>query len=168
MTCAELYRTPAYQEYTELLGKTFGPNPEDVATNQILFCRVHLPILKSILKNQESRRWCLNYSVYDRETTHPELERYFDAFISEAYRCGMVPRNYGELLERLNPDRWIMDPRHLQQFIRKQDAPHILACIAYHFRADHFDNGSLISKSIASGILLQMMAAYLEKAEREA
>ncbi len=168
MTCAELYETSAYQEYMELLGKTFCPDPEETASNQVLFCRVHLPILKSILKNPESRRWCLNHSAYDRDTTHPELDRYFRAFISEAYRCGMIPRNYGELLQDLNPDRWIRDPRRLQHFLRKQDGPHILACIAYHFRADHFSEGSLISDSIASGILSQMMAAYLEKAEREA
>ena len=40
----------------------------------------------------------------------------------------------------------------------------ILGCIAWHFRRDHFDNGSLIANSIAEGHMLRMLKAYVEKA----
>lgn len=42
-------------------------------------------------------------------------------------------------------------------------ADQILGCIAWHFRRDHFSNGSLIDSSIAEGHMLRMLKAYVEK-----
>ena len=41
----------------------------------------------------------------------------------------------------------------------------ILACVAWHFRRDHFSEGSLISESIAEGHMLSLLSTYLEKAK---
>ena len=44
-------------------------------------------------------------------------------------------------------------------------AEQILGCIAWHFRRDHFSNGSLIDSSIAEGHMLRMLKVYVEKTD---
>ena len=48
--------------------------------------------------------------------------------------------------------------------VRSLSAAQILGCIAWHFRCDYFNNGSLASFSVAGGQLLMLMKAYVEKA----
>ena len=44
--------------------------------------------------------------------------------------------------------------------LERLDASHILGCIAWHFRRDHFIEGSLISDSIAGGHMLRLLKCY--------
>ena len=47
--------------------------------------------------------------------------------------------------------------------LRALSAEQVLGCIAWHFRRDHFDNGSLIHSSISEGHMLRMLKVYYEK-----
>lgn len=167
LTCAELYRTAAYQEYAELVGKVFCRNPGKNASAPVLFCRAHLPLLRAILENPDTLEWCRSYTFRAGNRRHPELDRYFSAFISEAYRCGVVIPDYRELLEEQESGSRGGEPARPEERLREQDARHILARIAHCFRADYFDNGSLVAVSVGRGTLVRLMSAYLEKAELE-
>ena len=78
--------------------------------------------------------------------------------MKEAYDVGMVIHNYREIVESAGLQRIVQTPSedNLKGLTREQ----ILACIAWHFRADYFNNGSLINTSIAEGYMLNLLKAY--------
>ena len=78
-----------------------------------------------------------------------------------AYDSGIVITNY---MDVINDHRL----RNVVGHITAEQASslseeQLLACIAWHFRNDHFNNGSLISESIGKGYMLVMLEAYLAK-----
>ena len=79
----------------------------------------------------------------------------------EAYDSDIVIHNYRVLVEESRATRWVGNPP--EEMLVALDAEHVLACIAWHFRADHFNNGSLISYSIAGGHMLRMLKIYADK-----
>ena len=42
----------------------------------------------------------------------------------------------------------------------------IIACNAYHFRKDHFSNGSLLSYSVGEGYMLTCVQGYLDNCNK--
>ena len=54
----------------------------------------------------------------------------------------------------------------LNEKLERLDASHILGCIAWHFRRDHFSEGSLIADSVAEGHMLRMLKCYVDKLEQ--
>lgn len=90
-------------------------------------------------------------------------------FMEEAYDCGMIPSHYSSDIETILPweeaGRPIMNPT--PEFLAPLSSRQILACIAYHFRADHFCEGSLTEESIPSGSLLLLVREYRKKALAE-
>ena len=93
----------------------------------------------------------------------------YGPFMDEAYECGMVPKHYYEDAETIaameQVRRFITNPS--PEFLAPLTSRQVLACIGYHFRADHFCNGSLLEDSLPNGSLLQFMKAYREKALTE-
>ena len=93
----------------------------------------------------------------------------YGPFMHEAYECGMVPKHYDEDIETIAPweeaGRSIMNPN--PEFLEPLASRQILACIGYHFRADHFCDGSLEEDSLPNGSLLQLIKAYRCKALEE-
>ena len=85
-------------------------------------------------------------------------------FMKEAYASGIVVPNYRELIKENSIDAWVASPT--EERLAALDPEHILACIAWHFRRDHFSEGSLIADSIAEGHMLTMMKAYRESISR--
>ncbi len=79
----------------------------------------------------------------------------------EAYASNIVVKNYRELVEECGGDAWVGNPT--DEKLELLDAEHVLGCIAWHFRRDHFAEGSLIDDSIADGHMLCMLKSYVSK-----
>lgn len=130
-------------------------------SNQKEFCRKYEMLLKAIYEDKELRNWCNDYSVYAPVTEHTGLKRILSDFMQEAYDVNLVIQNYGEVIEAGKLDeRLVSNPT--TEFINKLNEEQILACIAWHFRRDHFSEGSLIADSIGQGKLLPYFEALLK------
>ncbi len=136
---------------------------DDAGEKRAAFCRKYVPILQVIEADEELKRACAAHSAYSRDTLHPALTEYlYREFMHEAYDSGMVIPNYMELIEEQGAGTWVQDPS--DEELSGLDAEHLLACIAWHFRRDHFSEGALVASSIAEGHMLRMLKAYLVKA----
>ena len=112
-------------------------------------------LLDGIQRSPEQLAWCRRYSVYSRNPGQAALERTLCAWMDQVYEAGLVIANYREVM-----DRWGLEERRVAQadgrWLAHQPYLCVLASIAWHFRRDHFCEGSLISCSIASGALLRL------------
>ena len=115
-----------------------------------------IKMLREIEASEEKRSWCKAYSVYAPQTDKQGLIRTFRQFMNDTYKNGVVIGNYREMMNRLNLDN--------QQVVKAESAwvdtlslYGAVACLAYHFRRDHFCEGSLINDSVANGCVLRLM-----------
>lgn len=120
------------------------------------FLERSIALLEEIEASPEKLEWCRRYSVYNADSGQDELARTLYDFMEQAYDNGLVITNYHQVIQ------WY----HLEEasivnadpcWLKEQPYLPTLACIAYHFRWDHFSEGSLISESIASGAMLRML-----------
>ena len=129
------------------------------------FCVKYLPALERIDRDEALKQACRDYWSFNGGS-RSDVERFiYEDFMPAAYDAGMVIGNYRDLVEENGIEAWVGRPS--RERLMAQDADHVLACIAYHFRADHFSNGSLISDSVAGGSMLLMLRAYLDKLDGE-
>ena len=132
---------------------------------RIVFCDKYIPFLQKIEDDPELKAACAAYSAYTPVEKHrPLMNQIYHEFTDEAYEVGMVVKNYGEIVEE-SGITGINAPA--PEELKNLNATQLLACIAWHFRADHFSNGSLIAHSIAKGYMLRMMREYREKESAE-
>lgn len=113
-------------------------------------------LLEEIEAASEKQEWCRAYSVYSSNPGQEALARDLRSFTAGAYANGLVISNYQEVLQRWNLEEQsvaVADPVWLEM----QPYLCVLTCIAWHFRRDHFCEGSLISKSIAEGAMLRLL-----------
>ena len=132
---------------------------EEMIHQQYLdYCNRYIPLLEMIAEEPGLSKKCKSYSAYAKKKTDKIIDVIYGPFMKEAYDVGMVIHNYREIVESAGLQRIVQTPSedNLKGLTREQ----ILACIAWHFRADHFNNGSLINTSIADGYMLNMLKAY--------
>ena len=113
-------------------------------------------LLEEIEASSEKQEWCRAYSVYSSNPGQEALARNLRSFTAGAYANGLVISNYQEVLQRWNLEEQSVaaaDPAWLET----QPYLCVLACIAWHFRRDHFCEGALISKSVAEGVMLRLL-----------
>ena len=114
-----------------------------------------LRLLEGIQRSPEQLAWCRRYSVYGRNPGQEALERELCAWLDQVYETGMVIANDREVL-----DRWGLEEGQVAQadgqWLERQPYLCVLASIAWHFRRDHFCEGSLISESVAGGAMLRL------------
>ena len=120
-----------------------------------LFLNWAITLLEQIESSQEKKTWCHNYSEYASNPGQEELFRDLMGFMDGAYENGLVISNYQEVLQR-----WRLEERGVAgadpAWLETQPYLCVLACISWHFRRDHFCEGSLIAQSIAEGIMLRL------------
>lgn len=113
-------------------------------------------LLEKIEASSEKQEWCRSYSVYSSNPGQEALSHDLDNFMTGAYENGLVITNYHEVLQK-----WDLDERSVAAadlaWLETQPYLCVLACIAWHFRRDHFSEGSLISESIAEGVMLRLL-----------
>ena len=81
--------------------------------------------------------------------------------LSEAYASNIVIHGYDQVIKHSKLDEQLVsDPS--EDFLSSLNKKQLLACVAWHFRRDHFSEGSLIVESIAEGILLKYVKALLK------
>ena len=133
---------------------------QDVETRKrIAFCKKYIPVLQMIEEDGDLMSACKNHSAYTKDKDHPALISYlYHEFMHEAYESDVVVTNYGQLVEECKCEEWVSNPT--DEKLERLDASHILGCIAWHFRRDHFSEGSLISDSIAGGHMLRLLKCY--------
>lgn len=107
-------------------------------------------LLESIESDSSKKDWCRRYSVYDKDASRHPLSAEIDLLLQKSYHFGILISNYRDAADLCG-----LDDRQLE-FPNADDMSHlaVLACITWHFRRDHFDEGALIRESIASGTLL--------------
>ena len=81
------------------------------------------------------------------------------AFIEEAYELGIVVQDYSDRVAGLDAREINLAPK---DFCSRLSSSQIVGCIAWHFRQDHFINGSL-EESVRSGALQRLMEEYLSR-----
>ena len=114
-----------------------------------------IDLLEQIENSQEKKAWCHHYSVYSSNPGQEDLFHDLNVFVDRAYEKGLVISNYQEVLRR-----WQFEERSIADadpvWLETQPYLCVLACIAWHFRRDHFCEGALINRSIADGIMLRL------------
>jgi len=127
-----------------------------------VFCQKYIPVLQMIENDPDLKEACRNHSVYKADDKHKSLVDYlYHHFMEEAYQKDIVIHNYSDLVEAGGMKDTVASPK--EEDLNTLSAEQILGCIAWHFRRDHFNNGSLIHNSIAEGYMLRMLKAYYEK-----
>lgn len=115
-----------------------------------------IELLREIETSEEKRDWCKEYSAYAPQADKHGLMRDIERFIEETYKNGVVIGNYHEIMKSLNlNERQIVKAEKV--WIDTLPLYGAAAGLAYHFRRDHFCEGSLISDSIANGCVLRLM-----------
>lgn len=139
------------------------PDHDEFNRDRISWFKKYIPILQMIDDDEELKTACKEYSAYSRNTNaHNSVTSYlYRYFMHEAYDNNIVIKNYGEIVKKCGSDKEVSRPT--QEFLDRLTAEQILACIAWHFRRDHFVEGSLVNDSIAGGHMLFMMKSYMNK-----
>ena len=103
----------------------------------------HTPYLKEL---------CRQYSVYDLDDKFRVIRDPISDLIDKNYEAGYFLSKYPYVLSLYGLDDGQMDHLNVDEL------PYLatLACLTWHFRHDHFCEGSLISRSIANGTLLRL------------
>ena len=76
--------------------------------------------------------------------------------MQESYHNGLVITNYWEIIDRLHLSETAILTAD-EKWLRSLPVEGVAACLAYHFRQDHFCEGSLVHTSIANGCMLRIM-----------
>lgn len=109
-------------------------------------------LLESIENDPSKKDWCRRYSAYDKDALHHPLSAEIDLLLQKSFASGILISNYYDAADLCG-----LDDRQLE-FPNADDMSYlaVLACITWHFRRDHFDEGALIRESIAGGVLLRL------------
>ncbi len=152
------------QEIYEISGRLRGDNV--VRMKHLTYCEKYIPVLSMIASDPELRQWCAKYSVYEPVQQHKSLEHYLmNELMQEAYNIGMVIPEYRDILENSALRDIVAEPT--LPVLKQSSVNEILACIAWHFRRDHFVEGALIRESIGKRHLVRLLKAYREKLKEE-
>ena len=112
--------------------------------------------LQTIVRSEKHIAWCKEYSVYSACEDEYGIRKLEEKLIEETYHNGLVIADYREKMSELGLDeRNVM--RAEKEWVEQLSIEGAVACLAYHFRRDHFCEGSLIQKGIADGCILRLM-----------
>lgn len=111
-----------------------------------------MALLRSVANSPELLEWCKGYPYEVGENTNEQLDREIEWFLEASYSEGLVVKDYMEYFSPSDPEPHMAK----QEWVEKLSFQQLLAAIAYHFRMDHFCNGSLWNDSIPSGALLKL------------
>lgn len=138
---------------------------DDLDAKAVEFFKANLNLLKAIAQDAELQDWFRGVSPYQKQEGHEGLIRLLDKeFFHRAYNDVLVIQKYGEVIETTGLDKNMVS-KPTKEWADTLSKTQILACVAYHYRADQFDNGCLYRYSVAEGHLIPYFEAYLEKSK---
>lgn len=115
-----------------------------------------LPLLEGIEGSPEKLAWCRAYSVYSRNPGQEQLNNDLDLFLDRIYASDLLISHYGKVLEEKGLDQRCVAQAE-DSWLAELSPESILACITWHIRRDHFQEGALIRSSIGQGCMLRLL-----------
>lgn len=140
---------------------------EKVEERVIRWCEKYVVLFHAIYEDEELRGFFEKFNVYQPPQGHHGLYQILDTCMKEAYDNDVVITDYGQVVEQgefSNSDLSHPSKEWLANLTEKQ----ILAVIAWHFRRDHFSEGSWISVSVADGHMALLVDSLLARARSDA
>ena len=154
---AEIVINTENQWKNKLLTREHGYNKSELSWEQEQFLLNSIALLQRINDTPELHDWCCHYNVYDSIPDTYGLEhRIYSEFTKGAYDYQFVPHDYVDTLNSAKIDRKEIYSPGIE-WLASLSTNELIACIAYHFRYDYNENGSLIFESIASGAMLKLL-----------
>ena len=134
----------------------------DIKKKAYQWCTKYEVLFKVISVEEDLRNSLGHYSVYSAPEGHLGMYPILHECMEEAYLYGVVVTNYGQIIEETGiSDRDLQRPK--EEWADSLTEDQLLASIAWHFRRDHFSEGSWIADSVANGYMLVLVQSYLKK-----
>jgi len=146
------------------------PEPKEFVLSQELdekvtaFINRNINLLSAIYHDEGLNRWfSSDYTPKEGGENHSYIAALLtNEFVEKAYELDVIIPEYWQIIDKYQLDQEkIQNPT--EEWANSLPKEALLACVAYHFRADHFDNGCLERVSVAKGKLLPILNAYLRK-----
>lgn len=135
---------------------------EKVKDSVIKWCEKYTVLFHSINEDDELKCFFKGYNVYQPPQGHHGLYQILNVCMQEAYNSNVVITDYGNVVEDGKfSDRDLSCPS--REWLATLTEKQILAVIAWHFRRDHFCEGSWIGESVADGHMAVLVDTLLEK-----
>ena len=135
---------------------------QKIEDSVIRWCRKYVILFHAISEDEELSRFFRDYSVYEQVKGHKGLNKILNECFHDAYDSNVVITDYGHVDADGNlSDRDLSCPT--KEWLDTLTDRQILATIAWHFRRDHFVEGTWISDSVADGHMAVLVDALLER-----
>ncbi len=128
------------------------------------WCRKYEMLFRVISVEEDLRNSLSHYSAYSAPKEHLGIYPILRECMKEAYEAGVVVPDYREIIEETGIENGMLQNPG-EAWANSLTEDQILACIAWHFRRDHFCEGSWIAESVADGHMLVFVQSYLKKFE---
>ena len=112
--------------------------------------------LRGIAESDEKVVWCKDFSGYSKNNDVYGIEKWAGKFMDETCRNGLVIDDYQKVIDVLGLDEEKITNAE-KDWVGQLSIEGAAACLTYHFRKDHFCEGSLIQNGIANGCVLRLM-----------
>ena len=126
------------------------------------WCLRYRSLFEKIESDEAVKASLKKYSVYTHPTENLEMIRVLNECMHRAYDSGVVVTNYREIIESTGLKEEAVDEPS-SEWVETLTEDQLLACMAWHFRRDYFNNGSWICDSVANGYMLTLVKEYLDK-----
>ena len=139
---------------------------DEIKQSAYRWCYKYEMLFQVIAVEDDLREYLKEFSVYEAPKEHLGIFPLLDECMHQAYEAGVVVTNYREIIEENSlSERDLQRPS--EEWTDTLTAEQILACIAWHFRRDHFSEGSWICDSIANGHMLTLVRGFIKAFEAE-
>ena len=136
--------------------------PNSIKQSAYNWCLRYRSLFEEIESDEAVKTSLKKYSGYTRPTENLGLIKVLHNCMHKAYESGVVIPGYGYIIETAGlAEEAVFEPT--PEWAESLTDDQLLACIAWHFRRDYFNNGSWISNSVANGYMLILVRNFLEK-----
>ena len=137
--------------------------PNSIKRSSYDWCLRYRSLFEKIESDKDLKASLKKYSVYAKPAENLlGTVKVLNNCMHNAYDSGVVVKNYREIIESTGlPEEAVDEPS--PEWAKTLTEDQLLACIAWHFRRDYFNNGSWISDSVANGYMLILVTEYLIK-----
>ncbi len=128
----------------------------------ILWCRKYEVLFRAVAEDEELSAFFRGFDPYEPLKRHRGLHDLLMECFHEAYASGVVIKDYREVIEEGSlPVGRVARPT--AEWLDSLSDRQVLACVAWHFRRDHFSEGSWIGESVADGHMLTLVRRLLKQ-----
>ena len=135
---------------------TPSPITKEIKEAMLELCNKYVVLLEVLYRDKELNQWCRDYSAYQRNTEHCEVEKaIYDGFMREAYAIDMQ-----KVLSWKPFDCYRFESALTGTY---ED---LIYGICLEIRMDYASNGSLINNAIANGRLFRLIKALFSCSDK--